>query len=163
MIVILKTPNILKMGCRSKFARLPKKGLKENELRDVTLTAVGWGGVTPVTHQQILDNIQKGIEYKIVAPGRMMETDLSLVPKYICQKRYHEMFAEWGKVYGIRPDPNWPRINDRPGRYEINEINFDKKSGSSMLCASMCAKEDLSSCAEKHGHKGMCMGDSGCK
>jgi hypothetical protein len=27
----------------------------------------------------------------------------------------------------------------------------------------MCAEEDLSSCTEKHGHKGSCMGDSGCK
>ena len=122
--------------------------------------------MTPVTHQQILNKIQKGINYKTVLPDRMMETDLSLVPAHICQKRYQTMFDDWGSVRGIRPDPRVvPKeaLKDKPGRYDISDINFSKRSGKSMLCASMCPEEDLSSCTEKHGYKGACMGDSGCK
>ena len=163
MLVMLRTPNILEMGCRSNFVRLPKKGLTEHQLRGVTLTAVGWGSVTPVTHQQILDKIQNCINYKIVRPDRMIETDLSLVPSYICQKRYQQMLSEWGSVHGIRPDPKMGIYNDKPGRFDISDINFSQKSGKSMLCASMCIEENLASCTEKHGHKGACMGDSGCK
>ena len=167
MIVVLITPNSLERGCRSRFVRLPKKGLNEHKLKGVALSVVGWGNVALVTHQQILNKIRKGIAFKMVQPDHMMETDLSLVPARICQKRYQEMFNEWGSVRGIKPDPKTgseaSALNDKPGQYYISDINFSKRSGNSMLCASMCAEEDLSSCTEKHGHNGACMGDSGCK
>lgn len=61
---IVGAPNILETWCSSNFLRLPKRGLKENEVKGKILTAVGWVSVTRVSHQQLLDNIRKGIKIK---------------------------------------------------------------------------------------------------
>lgn len=57
----------------------------------------------------------------------MMQTETSLLPKYICQKRYQALFNEWGSIRGAKTDHARPGKDDKPGRFFANQINFEKK------------------------------------
>ena len=163
MLLVLKTPNRLEMGCRTNFVRLPKQGLLEVELLNEKLNVLGWGSVRPLSFEQMLDT--EIVSQNVLYRDYLLEVDLPYVRKTICQKRLQTMFEDprWEHTRGTRPNLVRPGTNDRPGRYYITDIRFEEESGSSMLCTSLCAAEDLSSCKHKHRHKGLCVGDSGCK
>ena len=163
MLLVLETPNRLEMGCRTNFARLPKQGLLEKELIGESLTVLGWGSIKPISFEEMLDD--EIVSKNVVYGDHLLEVDLSYVPNYICQKRLQKMFDDprWEYTRGTRPNLNQPGTNDRPGRYHITDIRFEEESGSSMLCTSTCAAEDLSSCKHDHQQKSLCLGDSGCK
>ena len=163
MLLVLETPNRLEMGCRTNFVRLPKQGLLEEELIGESLTVLGWGSVKPIGFEEMLDD--EFVSQNVVYEDHLLEVDLSYLPKYICQKRLQKMFDDprWEHTRGTRPNLVRPGTNDRPGRYHITDIRFEEESGSSMLCTSMCAAVDLSSCKHNHQQKSICIGDSGCK
>ena len=163
MLLVLQTPNSLEMGCRTYFVRLPEQDLPEEQLLNKKLTVFGWGSVRPLSFEQIFDTgiLSQHVLYR----DHLREVDLPYLQKYICQKRLQNFFDDprWKHSRGTRPNLVQPGTNDRPGRYSITDIRFGEESGSSMLCTSLCSAEDLSSCKHIHRHKGVCVGDSGCK
>ena len=54
-------------------------------------------------------------------------------------------------------------MDGKPSSLYVGTLNFLEKSGSSMLCTSMCREEDISKCKHVHQHEGVCVGDSGGK
>ena len=156
MILVLEKS--LQLMCPSSFVKLPKKSLLVNEINNLyskTLVAVGWGSILPVTHAELLDNIRNGVEFARKSPGKMQQVELYYLPRETCQRRYQELFDEYGATRGVK-------LGGIPGK--TFDLRFDKESGESMFCVASCPDTDLELCAHKTStQKGTCFGDSGCK
>ena len=162
MILFLQNP--LSMRCPTSFVRLPKQNDDSpDNLLNKPLITVGWGSYLPVTHQQLLDQIQNGVPYPMANLGELRQIEVSYVPKSICQLRWQELISQFGATQGVHPHPELPGILDKPGKHYANLLRFDEEPGHSMLCASACTTEDLSKCEHRHERRGVCVGDSGCK
>ena len=148
MLLILNPE--LALPCPSRFVRLPMKSADSDLIRK-TLITVGWGSITPASHEQVIKHKQEGTLLDM--PNHMHEVEIHYVRSSICQERYQGVFDGYGQseVRGVKRAPNAELglygLNELPGKYFGKETRFDEGPGLSMIC----------------GTKGICQGDSGCK
>ena len=168
IILIMRTPLLFCNG----FVRLPslKDSLKIEEGDESfyigkLFKVVGWGSKKPLSYEQVVDINLGKVAFEMDPPDNMHEIDLSYVTKSICQSRYHEFFNhETSRLcQGIRPPNRDTTSIATAGRYRVGNLNFERTSGSAMLCVSTCTAEDVNQCTNIFGHKGTCAADSGCK
>lgn len=157
MLLTLIKP--LKSVCPTTYAKLPSNDMDEHYLTDKVLTASGWGNTKRLTREQVINSFPDSKNYAPLPthlPESLLVTELSYLSNDICQRRHQDFFSEHKDTIGTL------------GTHAGN-LNFERTSGSSMLCASMCPLEDLSKCASwiktnnKPSFTGTCVGDSGGK
>ena len=153
IIKLLKKLNL----CSNNFARLPSPDMNDQLLTDKTLLTSGWGSMIKMSREQIKEmvlNPRRPIP-KEAFPDQLRILEVPYLPNEICQKRYHNFFTkEYKDVIGTK-------------NTLVKSLNFESTSesdaGASMLCASVCDKEDISECMMDNGPSGVCIGDGGCK
>jgi hypothetical protein len=150
MLLFLITPL---QFCDNVFARLPTKGLDDGYLSGKSLLVSGWGSLTALTSQQLIDDHRRTQKRKQKFPRHLRFLFVPYLSNDVCQKRYQRYF-------GSHPDLRGTRIDGNPGQY-AKDINFEQETRSSMLCTSLCTEDDWTKCT-KHGKpRGTCFGDSG--
>ena len=142
--------------CSNNFARLPTPDMDNQFLEGKTLLTSGWGVMIKMSRERIKEIVSKtGRPIPQVAfPDQLRILEVPYLSNKICQKRYHNFFTkEYDYIIGTK-------------NTLVKSLNFESTSGSdagaSMLCASVCDKEDLSKC-KKDSLGEVCIGDSGCK
>ena len=150
MIITLKAPVKVSSVDRA-FVHLPTPSMDDSFLTGKTLTAIGWGSTEPVTRLEMLLSFT-GQRYPTKYPYKLQVVDLLYLPNKICQFRLSSFFRAYRHVMGVAGT-------------ELVKMNFEDQSGSSMMCASVCAEKFLSECTQKQIDfgKGVCTFDSGCK
>ena len=149
--------------CDNFFARLPTRDMTEDYLIGKELVVSGWGSMIPLTRQQAIDiELEKDFEaihgkQPWFFPHYLRMVSLPYLTRRICQKRHQPFFQVYKDIKGSKGT-------------KVSELDFEKESGISMMCTSVCAEEDLSKCKHdpdseegQHKHKGACGSDSGCK
>ena len=140
--------------CNNVFARLPTNNFDDDYLSGKILMVSGWGSIDAVTNQQVIDDMQ-GTPYPTTMPKRLRFLSIPYLPNRICQKRLQPFFDAHPNLRGRKKDGS-------TGQYAIH-INFEQETGSSMLCTSLCTKDELASCTNHNKPRGTCVGDSGGK
>ena len=94
--VILTLLKPLNSMCPIAFARLPTRKVDDNFLNGKYLTVSGWGSVLPVTRKQVIKSFPNmgGDDIPLKLPNDLLVVELSYLPNYICQKRYHNLFTD---------------------------------------------------------------------
>ena len=155
MLLFLEAP--LNQYCHHSFARLPNIDYaNDNYLVDKSLKLNGFGSTIAVTNQQIIDHKtgKKAMPTEYLDNLRTINT--AYVRNDVCQKRFQAFFDRYKNARGRRH-------NGKRTGFMVKNINFADGIGSSMLCTSSCAAEDLNQCTHEHDTRGVCTGDSGCK
>ena len=131
--------------CPSVYARLPPPAFNDDFLIDKMLTASGWGSEIRKTKAQLLQHVRQGTPHTFKRRNRLMFIDVPYLPSRICQRRYQVHFQGYpvSSIQGV----------------QARDIDFQKEPGASMLCTSICTKENWLLCPLQD--KSTCKGDSG--